>query len=156
MLKILSPLLGKHIDSTEFKAMLAAHFPDFTKFDKNKEYKDKTSKITLRVDSLSAYDDSAAVPTDKKEYQYFIAFFFGKDETEIPYGISAKDYEATVIKKAGKPTHHNKVTDGGAFMQANDLHYHIENYKMLISFDIEGKKQQQAIGINLRLKGMRF
>jgi predicted HTH transcriptional regulator len=156
MLKILSPLLGKHIDSAEFRAMLAAHFPDFRKFDKNKEYKDRTSKITLRIDSLSAYDDSATIPADKKEFQYFTAFFFGKDETDIPFGVSAKDDEAAVIKKAGKPTHHNKVTDGGAFMLANDLHYHIQNYKMLISFDSDGKKMQQAIGINLRLKGMRF
>ena len=156
MLKILSPLLGKHIDSPQFKAMLAEYFSDFKKFDKNKEYKDKQSGITLRIDSLTTYDDSAPIATDKKEYQYFIAFFFGSEESEIPFGVSAKDSEAEVIKKAGKPTHHHKVTDGGAFMLANDLHYHIENYKMLISFDLEGKKQQQAIGINLRLKGMRF
>ena len=156
MLKILGPLLGKHIDSPEFTAMLSKNFPVFKKFDKNKEYKDKQSGITLRIDSLTTYDDNAAVSTDKKEYQYFIAFFFGKDESEIPFGVNAKDNEAEVVKKAGKPTHHNKVIDGGAFMQVNDLHYHIENYKMLISFDLEGKKQQQAIGINLRLKGMRF
>ncbi len=155
MKNILTPLLGKHIDSEEFKKMLVSQFPDFTKFGKNYEYKDKKSKIVLRIDCLTMYDDAAPISKDPKDYQYFIAFFFGIDETEIPFGVSNKDDEQTVIKKAGKPTFHNKVTDKGIFGNCNDLHYHIKNYKMLISFDSSGK-QQQPVGINLRLKGMKF
>ncbi len=156
MLKILTPLLGKHIDSPEFKAMMSSHFPDFIKFDKNKEYKDKTSKLTLRIDALTGFDDTAVISEDKNDYKYFIAFFFGKDESEIPFGISAKDDEATVLNKAGKPTFHNKVTTGGIFLQVNDMHYHLENYKMIISFDPSTGKNYGQIGLHLRLKGMKF
>jgi NDP-sugar pyrophosphorylase family protein len=155
MFKDLTAVLGKHLDSSEFKAVLAKHFPDFKKFDKNKEYKDKKSKVVLRIDSLNTYDDSAKVSEDPKDYQYFIAFFCGKDESEIPFGITSKDDEATVIKKAGKPTHHNKNLEGGSFTHVNDLHYHIDNYKMVVAFDPASGKQW-GIGIQLRLKGMKF
>jgi hypothetical protein len=90
MIKDLIAVLGKHIDSTEFKAMLIKYFPNFTKIDKNKEYKYKKTKVTLRIDSLKTYDDIAPISGVKKDYEYFIAFFFGKDESEILYGISAK------------------------------------------------------------------
>jgi hypothetical protein len=155
MLKELVGVLGKHIESKEFQAVVNNYFPDFKKFDKNKEYKDKKSKIVLRIDSLSAYDDTAKISEGPKDYQYFIAFFFGKDETEIPFGLTSNDDEATVIKKAGNPTHHNKKMDGGIFGNVNNLHYHIDNYKMVVSFDPTTGKQYN-IGINLRLKGMKF
>jgi hypothetical protein len=155
MYQDLIAVLGKHIDSKEFQAMLQKHFPDFKKFDKNKEYKDKKTKVVLRIDCLTAHDDSAKISEDPKDYQYFIAFFFGKDESEMPFGITSKDDEATIIQKAGMPTHHNKKMDGGIFGNVNDLHYHIDNYKMLISLDPETGKQYN-IGINLRLKGMKF
>jgi hypothetical protein len=155
MFKDLISVLGSHIESSEFKSVILTHFPDFKKFDKNKEYKDKKTKVVLRIDSLTSYDDAAKISEDPKDYQYFIAFFFGKDESEIPFGITSKDDEFTLIKKAGKPTHHNKKMDGGIFGNINDLHYHIDNYKMLISLDPETGKQYN-IGINLRLKGMKF
>jgi hypothetical protein len=155
MYKELTSVSGKHIDSLEFKSVVVKLFPDFKKFDKNKEYKDKKSKVVLRIDSLSAYDDTASISQDPKDYQYFTAFFFGKDESEIPFGITSKDDEATIIKKAGKPTHHNKNLEGGPFTHVNDMHYHIDNYKMIISFDPSTGKQW-GIGINLRLKGMKF
>ncbi len=156
MLKDLIAILGKHIDSPECRATIAKHFPSFTKFDKNKEYKDKKTKVTLRLDSLTTYDDTAPISEDKKDYQYFIAFFFGKEESEIPFGLSAKDDEASVIKKAGKPTFHNKKTDGETFGNVNDMHYHIDNYKMVVSFDPAIGKNYGQIGINLLLKGMKF
>ncbi len=156
MISVLTPLLGKHIDSPEFKAMLAKHFPDFKMFNNNKEYKNQKSKITLRIDALTSYDDTALISKDENEYKYFIAFFFGKDDAEIPFGISVKDKEAAVLTKAGKPTHHNKVTEGAIFMQVNDMHYHIDNYKMVVSFDPVTGKNYGQIGINLLLKGMKF
>jgi hypothetical protein len=156
MYKELTSILGKHIDSPEFKSVIEKLFPDFKKFDKNKEYKDKKSKVVLRIDSLTTYDDAAPISEDPKDYQYFTAFFFGKDESEIPFGVSVKDDEATVIKKAGKPTHHNKKMDGGIFGNVNDLHYHIGKHKMLVSFDPTTGKNYGNIGINLVLKGMKF
>jgi NDP-sugar pyrophosphorylase family protein len=155
MYRELTAILGKHIDSPEFKSVIEKLFTDFKKFDKNKEYKDKKSKVVLRIDSLTSYDDTKPTSQDPKEYQYFTAFFFGKDQSEIPFGITSKDDEATVIKKAGKPTHHNKNIEGGSFTHVNDMHYHIENYKMIITFDPASGKQW-GIGINLRLKGMKF
>lgn len=101
------------------------------------------------------YDDAAAISENKKDYEYFTAFFFGKDQTEIPFGITSKDNEVTVIEKAGKPTFHNKKTDSGFFNNINDLHYHIDNYKMIVSFDPATGKQY-SIAINLLLKGMKF
>jgi hypothetical protein len=155
MYKDLIAILGKHIDSVEFKAVVEKQFPDYKKFDKNKEYKDKKTKVVLRIDSLHTYDDTAKISDDPKKFQYFTAFFFGKDQSKIPFGITSKDDEATVIKKAGKPTHHNKNLEGGSFTHVNDLHYHIDNYKVIISFDPASGKQF-GIGINLRLKGMKF
>jgi hypothetical protein len=156
MIQDLLAVLGKHSDSPEFKAMLAKHFPDFKKFDTNNEYKDKKSKITLRIDLLTMYDDAAPITEDKNEFKYFIAFFFGKDNAEIPLGISTKDDEAIVLKKAPKYTFHNKVTEGGFFMQVNDLHYHFENYKMIVSFDPTTGKNYGHIGFHFLLKGMKF
>jgi hypothetical protein len=156
MIQKLTPLFGKHVDSMEFKAMMAELFPDFKKFDKNKEYKDKASKITLRVDALTSYDDDAPVSNDPNDYKYFTAFFLKKDNPEMPFGISVKDDEAAVLKKAGKPTHHNKVTTGGSFLLVNDMHYHIDNYKMVVSFDPSTGKNYGEICFNLRLKGMKF
>lgn len=156
MLKILTPLLGKHKDSSEFKAMLAEHFPDFVKFNTDKQYKDKKSKVVLNLDSLTMYDDTAKISEDPNDYLYFTSFFFGKDESEIPFGISAKDDEATVLQKAGKPTHHNKVLEGPMMMLVNDMHYHMDNYKMCVAFDPATGKNYGQIGINLRLKGQKF
>jgi hypothetical protein len=155
MYQDLISVLGKHIDSSEFNSLVSIHFPDFKKFDKNKEYKDKKSKVCLRIDSLSSFDDTVIVSNDPNEYHYFIAFFFGKDESEIPFGIKHKDNEATVIEKAGKPTHHNKNLEGGSFTHVNDLHYHFGNFKLIVSFDPVSLKQY-SISIHLRLKGMRF
>ncbi len=148
MIQQLTPLLGKHIDSKEFKTQIVKIFPAYNRFDENKEYKDKASKITLRIDCLTMYDDTAEIPTDENEYNYFFAFFFGKDETEIPYGLSVKDNEETVLKKAGKPTHHNKVTTGGFFNMVNQMHYHFDGYKMIVSFDAETGKSNQGIQIH--------
>jgi hypothetical protein len=111
MFDILTSLLGVHIDTPEFQSMLREYFSDFQKFDKNKEYKDKKSKIILRIDSLSAYDDDAPISENPFDYQYFTAFFFGKDISEVPFGIMPLDTEPTIIEKAGKPTFHNKVTE---------------------------------------------
>jgi hypothetical protein len=155
MIQDLIAVLGKHIDSIEFKAVMAKHFPDFIKFSSDRNYRDKKSKVDLRIDSLNSYDDSWVPVNDPKEYEYFTAFFFGKDESEIPYGITSKDDETTVIKKAGNPTFHNKKLDGGIFNNVNDLHYHIDNYKMIVAFDPASDKQY-GIGINVRLKGMKF
>jgi hypothetical protein len=156
MLKVLAPLLGKHKDSPEFKAMLSEHFPDFVKFNSDKQYKDKKTKIVLILDSLSMYDDDAPISEDPNDYLYFTSFFFGKDESEIPFGVSAKDDEATVIKKAGKPTHHNKVLEGPMMMLANDLHYHIDKYKMTVAFDPATGENYGQIGFMIRLKGQKF
>jgi hypothetical protein len=124
---------------------------------KNKDqYKDKATKVVLCFGPLSKYDDNAAVPEDPNEYKYFIAFFFGKDESEIPFGVSGKDKEEAVLKKAGKPTHHNKVETGPMFHLVNDMHYHIDHYKMVVSFDPATGKNYGQVGINLRLKGMKF
>ncbi len=156
MIQDLIAVFCKHIDSPEFKEMLAKNFPDFKKFDSNGEYKDQKSKITLRIDSLTMHDDAASIPSDKNEFKYFIAFFFGKDSSEIPFGISTKDNEVTVLKKAPKYSFHNKVTEGGFFLQVNDLHYHFENYKMIVSFDPSTGKNYGHIGFHFLLKGMKF
>jgi hypothetical protein len=155
MFKDLVAVLGKNIETPEFKKVMAKYFPDFKKFNKDRNYRDKKSKVDLRIDSLNSYDDNWVPTNDLKEYEYFTAFFFGKDESEIPFGLSIKDDEATVIKKAGKPTHHNKNLEGGSFTHVNDLHYHIDNYKMVVAFDPATGKQW-GINIQLRLKGMKF
>lgn len=156
MIQQLTSLLGKNINSDEFKTEIVKIFPDYKGFDKNKEYKDKASKITLRIDCLTMNDDSVEIPADENEYKYFIAFFFGKDETEIPFGLSVKDNEETVLKKAGKPTHQNKVTTGGFFNMVNQLHYYFDTYKIIVSFDPETGKSNQNIQIHQLLKGMKF
>jgi hypothetical protein len=153
---MLTSLFGIHVDSPEFQSMLREYFPDFQKFDKNREYKDKKSKIVLRIDSLTAYDDDAPIPEDPREYRYFIAFFIGTDESDIPYGLTSHDDEQTIISKAGEPTHNHKIIGWGILGEMNDLHYHIDNYKLLISLDMSGEKQLQPIGVNLRLKGMKY
>jgi hypothetical protein len=155
MLKDLITVLGKHIDTQEFKAVMAKHFPDFKKFNADRNYRDKKNKVDLRIDSLNSHDDMWVPVDDPKEYEFFTAFFFGKDQSEIPFGITSKDDEGTIVKKAGKPTFHNKVTDKGSIMNCNDYHYHINNYKVTIAFDVETGKQF-GIGIQLRLKGMKF
>jgi hypothetical protein len=156
MFNDLISVLGMHINSKEFKAVMKKYFPAFDRFNDNNEYQDIKTKVTLRIDSLSTYDHSAAIPDDPEEYKYFIAFFFGEDESEIPFGLSATDDELTVLKKAGSPTFHNKVLEGLLFHRVNDMHYHFENYKMVVSFDPSSGKNFGHIGINLRLKGMKF
>jgi hypothetical protein len=156
MFQQLIAVFGKHVDSPEFRAMQAEFFPDF-KLGKNKDqYRDKTTKVVLVFNCLSKYDDSAPIPTDPSEYRYFTGFFFGKDESEIPFGITAKDNEATTIKKAGQPTFHNKVLKGSIFENINDLHYHFGDYKMVVGINPDTGKNWGQVGIFLKLKGMRF
>jgi hypothetical protein len=156
MFKELAAVLGTHIDSPEFKAIQEKYFPAF-KLGKNKDqYKDKATKIVLCFAALTSHDNSEPIPQDPNAFRYFTAFFFGKDESEIPFGVTSKDSEDTVYKKAGKPTHHNKILEGPIFNLANDMHYHIDNYKMVISFNPATGKNWGSIGINLRLKGMKF
>jgi hypothetical protein len=103
MFKELAAVLGTHIDSPEFKAIQEKYFPAF-KLGKNKDqYKDKATKIVLCFAALTSHDNNEPIPQDPNAFRYFTAFFFGKDESEIPFGVTSKDSEDTVYKKAGKP-----------------------------------------------------
>jgi hypothetical protein len=156
MFQQLVAAFGKHIDSPEFQAIKSEYFPDF-KLGKNKDqYKDKTTKVVLIFNALSTYDDSAPIPTDPNDFRYFTGFFFGKDESEIPFGITAKDDEAATLKKAGQPTYHNKVLEGTIFEKINDLHYLLGDYKMVVSINPDTGKNWGQVGVLLKLKGMKF
>jgi hypothetical protein len=156
MYKDLTSIFGKHIDSQEFQAMTKKYFPKF-KLGKNKDRcQDKETKIELIFNNLDKYLD-VPVPTDPQAFKYFTGFFFGKDESEIPFGLSSKDDETTTIKKAGKPTKHNKKLEGSIFEKVNNLHYHIDkNFQLLVNIDPETGKNCGNILVQMQLKGMPF
>jgi hypothetical protein len=157
MFQELTALFGKHVDSPEFVAMTKKLFPEF-KLGKNKDqYKDKATKVVLNFGNLDKFVKDAPISTDPQSYRYFTGFFFGKDESEIPFGLTAKDDEATAIKKAGNPTHHNKKLEGTIFEKINDLHYHInDHYKIVVAINPDTGKNWGQILVMLKMKGMPF
>jgi hypothetical protein len=157
MYKELVAVLGKHITDPEFIEVQQKYFPEF-KLGKNKDqFKDKSTKMVLCFAALTAHDSEAPVPEDPNEFKYFTAFFFGKDISEVPFGITPKDSEEQVIAKAGKPTHHHKIVTDSVFESVNNMHYHLENnVKLIVNFDPQTGKPYGDLGINLRLPGMKF
>jgi hypothetical protein len=157
MYKELTALFGKHVDSPEFVAITKKYFPEF-KLGKNKDqYKDKATKVVLCFSAMDKFVKDAPISKDSQHYRHFTGFFFGKDESEIPFGLTAKDDEATAIKKAGKPTHHNKKLDGGIIDNVNDLHYHInKDFKIVVSINPDTGKNWGQVLCQMLMEGMPF
>jgi hypothetical protein len=156
MFKDLLKALGNHEKSTKFVELITNHFPDYLRQDNENQYLDKKTGVILVLGSLTQYDDTAEILKDAEDYKYLTAFFFGGDESEIPFGVKSSDSYEDVIKKAGPPTYHNINKTGTMIEKVNDLHYCLGKYKMVVSFDPDTDKNYGSIGINLILKGMKF
>ena len=146
----LTSYFGKYLSNPEFEKFRTENFPNATKYNSQLQFiRCKNSKLELGFTNermIRESDSEKALRGGKPVFTNFFIYETSEKLFEsLPFGVRFKDSLQEIEQKAGKPKNRKNIKNP-FFGNVTSLFYHIENVKIILTFDnIQNKLTQIGV-----------
>lgn len=135
----LTSYFGKYLSNIDFEKFRTENFPKATKYNSQLQFiRCKDSKLELGFTNERMIRESDSEKPLQGGKPVFTNFFIYETSEKLfeslTFGVTFKDNLAEIEKKAGKPKNRKNIKNP-FFGNVTSLFYHVENVKIIFTFD---------------------